>query len=211
VHYRGMQRRPESPYIRRTQNAVALLITDISSGDLRPTRPLAIPRDVEDFLTHWRGIPKTGLAPTLRDFLDAPPFRLQSEVAIVDVNARGEMRFRLFGTGLSSIAGHDLTGTDVLSNFHAEARAEAARIAWSAVSVPCGYHVLREMRRGPYETTAVGIGMPLLNEKTGKLGIVGFSSATGKSTDVVRGDDSPFVRATELIMWIDIGAGTPDG
>jgi len=211
VHYRCLQYRRKTPYRPRTQTTVAVLITDIPSGDMRPTRPLAIPRDVEDFLAHWRGIQKTGSVPTLRDFLDAPPFRLQSEVAIVDVTARGEMRFRLFGTGLSTIAGHDLTGTDVLSNFHADARAEATRIAWGAVSVPCGYYLLREMRRGPFETAAVGIGLPLVHQKTGKLAIVGFSSATGKSTDVVGGDESPFVRATELIKWIDIGAGTPNG
>ena len=177
----------------------------------RPKKPAAIPRDVEAFLKHWQSVGKTGLMPTLRDFLDARPFKYQSDVAIVDVMNAGEMRFRLFGTGLSTIAGRDLTGSDVLSNFHPDARAEATRLAWKAVTVPCGYYVRRDMRRGAYETSAVGIGLPLVHEKSGRPCIVGFSSVMGKTTDVVGGEESPFVRSTTLLKWIDIGAGTPDG
>ena len=149
--------------------------------------------------------------PTLRDFLDAPPFKYQSDVAIADVLSPTEMRFRLFGTGLSTIAGHDLTGSDILSNFHPDARAEASRLAWNAVTVPCGYYVRRDMRRGAYETSAVGIGLPLLHEQSGRACVVGFSSVMDKTTDVVGGEESPFVRSTALIKWIDLGAGTPDG
>lgn len=170
-----------------------------------------MPRDVEAFLKHWQMVPKTGLMPTLRAFLDARPFKHQSDVGIVDVISPTEMRFRLFGSGLSTIAGHDLTGSDVLSNFHPDAHADASRMAWSAVSVPCGYIVCREMRRDAFETTAVGIGLPLLHEKSGRPCIVGFSSVAGKTTDIVHSDRSPFVRAVELIKWIDIGAGTPNG
>jgi hypothetical protein len=182
----------------------------MASDAERPKKPMAIPRDVQAFLTHWQGIAKTGVMPTLQDFLAARPFKFQSDVAIVDVVGPTEMRFRLFGTGLSTLAGHDLTGRDVLSNFHPDAQAEASRLAWCAVTVPCGYFVLREMRRGAFETRAVGIGVPLLNEKTQKRCVVGFTSIIDKTTDVVRGDESPFVRACELIRWIDIGAGTPD-
>jgi len=148
--------------------------------------------------------------PTLADFLDAPPFKLQSEVAIVDVVSSTELRFRLFGTGLSTMARVDLTGTDVLSNFHPRARAEASRIAWTAVSRPCGYLLRRSMRRGVIETTAVGIGLPLLHESSGRVGLVGFSSVLEKSVDVAESGESPFVKAVNLIRWIDIGAGTPD-
>ena len=148
--------------------------------------------------------------PTLADFLDAPPFKLQSEVAIVDVVSSTELRFRLFGTGLSTMAGVDLTGTDVLSNFHPTARAEASRIAWTGVSRPCGYLLRRGMRRGVIETTAVGIGLPLLHESSGRVGLVGFSSVLEKSVDVAESGESPFVKAFNLIRWIDIGAGTPD-
>ncbi|MBY0509880.1 MAG: PAS domain-containing protein [Rhodospirillaceae bacterium] len=188
-----------------------VLNPDVLPDVNRQTKPPAVPRDVEAFLKHWQMVPKTGLMPTLRAFLDARPFKHQSDVGIVDVISPTEMRFRLFGSGLSTIAGHDLTGSDVLSNFHPDAHADASRMAWSAVSVPCGYIVCREMRRDAFETTAVGIGLPLLHEKSGRPCIVGFSSVAGKTTDIVHSDRSPFVRAVELIKWIDIGAGTPNG
>ena len=174
------------------------------------TKPGNIPRDVEAFLQHWKKVARTGLVPTLADFLDAPPFKLQSVVAIVDVVSSTELRFRLFGTGLSTMAGVDLTGTDVLSNFHPTARAEASRIAWTGVSRPCGYLLRRGMRRGVIETTAVGIGLPLLHESSGRVGLVGFRSVLEKSVDVAESGESPFVKAFNLIRWIDIGAGIPD-
>ena len=132
----------------------------------------AIPADVEEFIQHWKSIAKSTTVPGLRDFLDFRPFKLQSEVAIVDVIGPTEMRFRLFGTGLSKLAGVDLTGADVLSNFHPAARAEASRIAWVSVNRPCGYILRRELRRGAVETSAIGIGLPLLHEQSGRIGLV---------------------------------------
>jgi hypothetical protein len=187
------------------------LTPDTSPEINRQSTRHAVPRDVEAFLKHWQAVPKTGLMPTLRAFLDARPFKHQSDVAIADIVGPKEMRFRLFGSGLSTLAGVDLTGSDVLSNFHPDARTEASRMGWSAVTVPCGYIVHREMRRDAFETTAVGIGLPLLHEKSGGPCIVGFSSIAGKSTDIVHSERSPFVRAVELITWIDLGAGTPNG
>ena len=174
------------------------------------SKSLPVPSDIEEFLQHWQGVTKAGLIPGLRDFLNVRAFKLQSEVAIVDVVGPTEMRFRLFGTGLSSIAGHDLTGTDVLSQFHPHARAEASRIAWTAVSRPCGYILHRTLRRGIFETNAVGIGLPVLHEQSGKVGLVGFSSTLGKAFGVTDVGESPFVNAVDLMKWIDIGAGVPE-
>jgi hypothetical protein len=171
--------------------------------------PTSIPKDVDEFIEHWRSIPKTGAIPCLRAFLDFPPFRLQSEVAIVDVNGPEEMRFRLFGTGLSEIAGLDLTGTDVLSNFHKKARKDASRIAWIAVNRPCGYIIRRELRRGSVGTSAIGAGLPLLHNQSGKIGLVGFSSTLEKKTHFTLSDADVFVTDVKRIQWIDIGAGTP--
>jgi hypothetical protein len=187
------------------------LTPDLNLDAHQQRKPRAIPRDVEAFLKHWQGIAKTGLVPTLQDFLTARPFKHQSDVAIADVLGPTEMRIRLFGTGLSTLAGNDLTGRDVFSNFHPDAHANASMMGWNAVNIPCGYYVLRELRRGAFETKAVGIGLPLLNEKTGKYSVVCFSSVADKLTDVIRGDESPFVRSCELLNWIDIGAGTPNG
>jgi len=171
--------------------------------------PYLIPADVEDFLAHWRSIAKNDAIPCLREFLSFQPFKLQSEVAIVDVTGPTEMRFRLFGTGLSRLAGEDLTGADVLSNFHPKARAEASRIAWIAVNKPCGYILRRELRRGSVKTSAVGIGLPLQRDQGGKIGLVGFSSALEKHTEVTSYDSDVFVTGVQHLRWIDIGSGTP--
>jgi len=167
-----------------------------------------IPRDVQEFFLHWQALGKTGLIPRLQNFLDAPPFKLQSEVAIVDVHADGAMRVRLFGRGLSSMAGSDWTGKDALANFHPEARTRAMYLSSTAVTRPCGYFVKRFVRRGVVETSAVGIGLLLLYEG-GDVGLLVFSSLSDRSVQLLPGDGPGFVRATPLISWIDIGAGIP--
>ncbi len=168
-----------------------------------------IPADVDAFLQHWLSLGKRGLVPTLRAYLDAPPFKLQSEVAIVDVISPTDMRFRLFGTGLSVLAGNDLTGADVLSNFHPRARSEASRIAWTATQTPCGYIIRRDMRRETVDTSAFGIAMPLLHEQSGQIGLVGFSSILDKTNDIHLSGGYQFVHTVQLIQWINIGAGMP--
>ena len=175
-----------------------------------PQNVSVVPPDLDAFVLHWQKIGKVGLMPTLRGFLDAPPFKLQSEVAIVDVVSPTDMRFRLFGTGLSSLSGHDLTGSDVLSNFHPTARAAAASNAWAAVTLPCGYFVRRDLRHGLFKTHAVGIGLPLLHEQSGRVCLVVFSSTVDKSVDAGGGDGSPVVYNVSLMRWINIGAGTLD-
>lgn len=170
---------------------------------------VSIPADVEEFIEHWRSTAKIGTVPSLCDFLDFRPFKLQSEVAIVDVIGPTEMRFRLFGTGLSQLAGKDLTGADVLTTFHPKARAEASRIAWIAVNRPCGYILRRELRRGCIETTAVGVGLPLCHDRNGKICLVGFSSTSEKQTDFTLTDSDVFVTGVTHLRWIDTGAGTP--
>ena len=135
--------------------------------------PAPVPIDVEEFLQHWRAIPKTGLIPSLREFLDFRVFRQQSEVAIIDVVGPTEMRFRLFGTGLSLLAGEDMTGKNLLEQFHPQTRVEALRIIWASVSTPCGYILHRTFRRGAVETGTVGIGLRCCMNKAARFGLWG--------------------------------------
>jgi len=169
----------------------------------------SIPGDIADFIEHWQSIAKVNGIPRLREFLSFRPFKLQSEVAIVDVSSPTEMRFRLFGTGLSELAGADLTGEDVLSTFHPAARSEAGRIAWLAVNRPCGYILQRELRRGSVVTTAVGVGLPLSHDRSENISLVGFSSTLAKLTEFTTRDSGVFVTGVKHIQWIDTGAGTP--
>jgi len=169
----------------------------------------AVPADILAFAEHWRITGKDNLVPSLADYLDRRPFAHQSDTAIVDVVAPGQMRFRLFGTGLNDLSGDELTGRDVLAHFHPTARAEAERIAWAAVTTPCGYLVSRTMRRGPFEITASGIGLPLKHPQSGRNCIVGFTSHISTRTEVVTSVAEAFVTELRLIQWIDVGQGTP--
>jgi len=138
-----------------------------------------LPRDAEAFFDHWRSARTREDIPTLSDYLDFPAFADQQNTAIVDVPSRGQMRFRLFGTGLNELSGSELTGHDVLSHFSSSAKKEAERITWSAVTKPCGYVLMRQMRRGSFEIAAQGIGLPLRHTQSGRLCIVGFTSDAG--------------------------------
>jgi hypothetical protein len=170
---------------------------------------LGAPADIEAFFAHWRSAGRGGVLPSLADYLDLPPFARQKDTAIVDVAPDGEMRYRLFGTGLSDLSGNDLTGSDVLSHFHPAARAEAERIVRTAASVPCGYLLRRQMRSGSHEITAEGIGLPLANLRSGRTCIVGFTSNIAKRTELAASDAKMFVTGVSLIRWIDVGAGAP--
>ena len=172
--------------------------------------PTVIPQDIEDFIAHWQAIEKKGFVPGLQAFLDFQPFKLQSEVAIMDVLGPTEIRFRLFATGLSSLVGRDMTDSDVLLQFRPEARAGAARMAWSTVSQPCGYIRWLEMSRGAVLTSAVGVGLPLRHEQSGRICIVGFVSKTDRTVEYTGDPESRFLTGVKLIRWIDIGAGVPE-
>lgn len=169
----------------------------------------AVPADILAFAEHWRSARKVNLVPSLSDYLDSRPFAHQRDTAIVDVVASGQMRFRLFGTGLNDLSGDELTGHDVLSHFHPSARAEAERIAWTAVTTPCGYLLSRKMRRGAFAITASGIGLPLRHKQSERLCIVGFTSHISTRTEVADSEEEAFVSEVKLIQWIDIGTPIP--
>jgi hypothetical protein len=77
----------------------------------------AVPADIMAFAEHWRNARANNLVPSLSDYLDRPPFAHQRDTAIVDVAAPGQMRFRLFGTGLNDLSGDELTGVMCLRTF----------------------------------------------------------------------------------------------
>lgn len=71
----------------------------------------ALPEKLKAFYDHWAALPKEGFVPSLRDFLGNPSPEFQPYVAIYDVIDNGaSLPLRLFGTGLVSFNGGDLTG-----------------------------------------------------------------------------------------------------
>lgn len=166
----------------------------------------SVPADIKDFLAHWRAARKDHPVPLLCDYLDLPPFAYQRDTAIVDLMPDAQMRFRLFGGGLSFSTNQDLTGQDVLSHFTPAARAAAQEIARGMLARPRGYLVHRTMRCGSIEVAAEGVGLPLRNARTGAKHIVGFTSNIAKRTNVANTDEAMYVTEMKFMRWIDIDA-----
>ena len=141
--------------------------------------------------------------------MNLPVFEHQSNVALVDVHSVNDMRIRLFGTGLTDIAGSDLTGADLLSNIHPDAQAQATRMAWDAVTRPCGYLMRRLLQRGIHQITATSIGLPLLRDTSNVRSLVGFMSRVGYADEIHTTKASIYIQEIKLVKWIDIGAGIP--
>jgi hypothetical protein len=169
------------------------------------------PSDIKAFYRHWRSASATALVPTVGEFINLPVSEHQSNVALLDIHSANDMRIRLFGTGLTEIAGTDLTGADLLSNIHPDAQAKAARMVWDAVTTPCGYLMRRLLQRGVHQISATSIGLPLLREKSDVRSLVGFMSREGYSDDINTSKASVYIREIKLLRWVDIGAGIPDG
>lgn len=141
--------------------------------------------------------------------MNLPVFEHQSNVALVDIHGATDMRIRLFGTGLTDIAGADLTGADLLSNIHPDAQAQATRMAWTAVTQPCGYLMRRLLQRGVHQISATSIGLPLLRDKSDVRSLVGFMSREGYADEINTIQASVYIQEIKLIRWLDIGAGIP--
>lgn len=143
--------------------------------------------------------------------MNRPVFEHQSNVALVDIHSKNDMRIRLFGTGLTEIAGTDLTGADLLSNIHPDAKAEATRIVWGAVTTPCGYPMRRLLQRGVHEIRALTLGLPLRREKGDVRSLVGFMSREGYTDEINTAKANVYIQEIKLVRWVDIGAGIPQG
>ena len=83
------------------------------------------------FFDHWRRLGNGHQLPTLRSYLDDPPFDFQPFVTITDMYSADSIRIRLMGTGLVNAVG-ERTGGGFNDSFTERAASVAGQLSWAA-------------------------------------------------------------------------------
>lgn len=169
----------------------------------------ALPEKLKEFYDHWASLPKEGLVPSLREFLSLPSPEFQPYCAIYDVIDGGKrLPLRLFGTGLVSFNGGDLTGKDFLMSAEPELRDTISYTARTQVEFPCGRTDLRRLSTTQgknVETEA--LSLPLATGEGKPPCIVLYLQY---NETVGYGETLESMMEMRGIRWVDVGAGVPD-
>lgn len=168
-----------------------------------------LPEKLKEFYAHWASLPKEGLVPSLRDFLGTPSPEFQPYCAIYDVVDGGKsLPLRLFGTGLVSFNGGDLTGKDFLMSAEPELRGTLSYTARTQVEFPCGRTDLRRLAttQGKNVDTEA-LSLPLVTAAGKPASIVLYLNY---QETVVYGETLESMMEMRGIRWVDVGAGVPD-
>jgi hypothetical protein len=163
---------------------------------------------VQEFLDHWRALPRDGLVPHLRAYLDRVVAHLQPSVVMLDVVSAARLEVRLFGTRLADLTGEEITKRNVLDIYPPELRTDVGTACVSIVSHPCGQLSKRAIRTsGGMLVAASSIALPLLIDRP----VVGCVVAYTELHEPVDTDETmAMVQRITARRWIDIGAGVPD-
>jgi hypothetical protein len=162
---------------------------------------------LEEFLRHWRAIPRTGLVPRLRDFLDRPNPATQPWTLIFDIMAGDRLPTRLFGSMLVNLVGADLTGTDHLALFPAPQRADFMARHRRLVMQPCGMQsTARAATLKGRNLEMESMALPLMRDDGSAcvartIRVISVVGQGDRMVSVVPSPPQP--------RWIDIGAGMP--
>lgn len=162
---------------------------------------------LDQFLDHWRSIPKSGPVPRLSDYLDHPHPATQPWTLIIDIEEK-HFPTRLFGTGLANMIDVDLTGTDHLLMFPVWQHEDSLRRHKLLVTHPCGmYSKAHAQTRKGMMAEIVGLALPLLRDGGGKCvaRIIRVTKSLGYSDQLAK-----ITSVAPEIRWLDLGYGVPD-
>ncbi|MCB2106100.1 MAG: PAS domain-containing protein [Rhodobacteraceae bacterium] len=171
--------------------------------------------DVDDelvgsFWDYWAGLPRQGLIPSISDYLDRVPAKLQPAVAIIDAYSPTEFKVRLFGTALVELLGKELTGGAPLDMYAEAFKAKACEVAWESANRPCGYLCIRRYRNhAGVVVDAPGISLPVDGGRTHRQTMLNFTSLYGAQSRKTDADGLDVIEALTVTAWIDVGAGIP--
>lgn len=161
-----------------------------------------------EFLDHWRRLPRDGLVPHSRAFLDHAPFVLMPYVFIHELKPDG-LLIRFMGTGLVQRWRHDLTGQLFGATLDRAARDNITATVRQIANHPCGLWQL-----GQFSTTAgramsfEALLLPLAVDPGQSARVVTFSQLIG---DVHENEPVHRFASAGRRHWLDLGAGVPDG
>ena len=163
----------------------------------------------DSFLAHWRALPKEGLIPHLRSYLDNPQPALQPHVAIIDVLPGGELKARLVGTERVALYDRNMTDKNPLAEvFSDEAKPVVAMLAKHTVGHPCGNRGQQtiETSKGR-ELRGVTMTLPLGVDNPDARCFVHFQHLA-EPLEVQ--EVALQILRIDYYEWIDIGSGVPD-
>lgn len=168
-----------------------------------------LPEKLGAFYEHWASLPKDGLVPSLREFLGRPSPEFQPYCAIYDVVDGGKsLPLRLFGTGLVSFNGGDLTGKDFLMSAEPELRDTITYTVRKQIEHPCGRTDIREVASSSGKSVEThSLSLPLGTDEGKPPSVVLFLDY--KET-IGYGETLGAVLEMSSIRWVDIGAGVPE-
>jgi hypothetical protein len=162
---------------------------------------------VQEFLDHWRSLPRVGLVPHIRDYLDRAVAHLQPNVLLLDVVSASQLEVRLVGTRLVDLTGREITRTNVLENYPKDLRAAVGKACLTIVNHPCGQVSKRAIRTsGGSLVSASSIALPLKIDRAVPGGIVAYTELHAPI------DDDGVMMMVQRITdreWVDIGGGIP--
>jgi hypothetical protein len=166
--------------------------------------------DLTTFWAYWNSLPKVDFVPHLRDYLDSVPPELQPSVAIIDVYSLERMVLRMAGTQIVDAIGHEPTEKDTPSVYNHDPAKAAIKIAWAAVTQPCGYAAKREIRSQAGRVSVVhGIALPMRTERADCKTLVNFSSIARSVAELEYQDHVASLADMQPMQWVDIGNGVP--
>lgn len=168
-----------------------------------------LPEKLKEFYDHWAGLPREGLVPSLSEFLGNPSPEFQPYVAIYDVvDNAASLPLRLFGTGLVSFNGGDLTGKDFLMSAEPNLRETISYTVRKQVEQPCGRTDVREVASSSGKSVETqSLSLPLLTGDGKPPSIVLFLNYMHT---IGYGETLGAVIEISDIRWVDIGAGIPE-
>lgn len=162
------------------------------------------------FWSYWNSLPKHGLVPHLRDYLDNAPPALQPRVALLDVTSASDMRVRLAGTIVTEFVG-EITGSDVQDVYQGEARRVTIESAWTSVNHPCGYSIVRTViSKNGNQFNPRALALPLKTDTVGSKTVASFNLTPERYEPELTESVVPPLLTHPTPTWIDIGAGVPD-
>lgn len=176
-----------------------------------PAALLNTPPALLELYRAWQGCRRhNALVPSLSDYLDAPSFRLQPVVAIGDIYSPTDIRIRLAGTGLVTLAGQDFTHEHVTDLIDPESLAAVGPEAWRAIKQPAGYTQLFTLRsaNGLY-FECFSLSLPLLPPASVPGCILTMMHIPSDVPRLPGAQETAMITSFKMLDWIDIGAGLP--
>ncbi len=161
------------------------------------------------FAHRWRGLRSDSGIPTLQTYLTNPDPTLQPNTILIDVISSSLLRVRLFATGLVSMGGIDLTGSNLLDFADS---ADTATEMWKTTHLitdhPCA------LLSTKLASTASGRHVSIQEISFPVLPFQGSPPCLVSGISLIKAldfRDTVFrvVSYTEA-RWIDIGYGIPD-